>query len=359
MTGSTVSGNSGTGIYNADLANITNSTVSGNTAVEGGGLSSCGTTNLYNSTISDNAAGSGGGIIIVGDITPIGCHGAVTASHTIIANSENGGDCLLEIIEGPWAASFTDGGHNIVEDGACIAAPTSHSGDPKLGPLVYNEGATLTHALLPNSPAIDARDTAACPATDQRGRPRPEDGDEDGVAVCDIRSYEARPVLEFTDLPSFTAAAGGYLNHITFHDLPPGTIVTDQYLEVGPLFVDGNDTVLSNPAFVTDGVGVAGHGRIHVQLTRPAVAIGADHPGGLIIDLYDEPGGTLLYTSSNFWGPGMGFISGVVTDFPFTYVVFRDWIDDLVYLDNIHIIKYEFKSFLPLVFQSASPAAVR
>jgi len=177
VTGSTISGNSGTGIYNADLANITNSTISGNTAGAGGGLSSCRTANLYNSTISGNTAGSGGGIIIIGDTMPYGCRGAVTASHTIIANSGNGGDCHLTLTEGPWAATFTDGGHNIVEDGACIDAPTSHSGDPKLGPLADNYGATLTHALLPGSSAIDAGDNAAGPDTDQRGRPRPVDGD--------------------------------------------------------------------------------------------------------------------------------------------------------------------------------------
>ena len=56
--------------------------------------------------------------------------------------------------------------------------------DPKLGPLANNGGPTLTMALLPGSPAIDAADTSAAPATDQRGAPRPV-----GPAA-DIGAYE-------------------------------------------------------------------------------------------------------------------------------------------------------------------------
>ena len=44
--------------------------------------------------------------------------------------------------------------------------------DVGLGPLADNGGPTQTHALLPGSPAIDAADLLAAPATDQRGLPR-------------------------------------------------------------------------------------------------------------------------------------------------------------------------------------------
>ena len=49
---------------------------------------------------------------------------------------------------------------------------------------------SLTHALLSESPAVDAGDNTMCPADDQRGIIRPQDGDGDSEAICDIGAYE-------------------------------------------------------------------------------------------------------------------------------------------------------------------------
>ncbi|PWT88074.1 MAG: hypothetical protein C5B54_11200 [Acidobacteria bacterium] len=57
-----------------------------------------------------------------------------------------------------------------------------------------NGGATSTHALLPGSPAIDAGDNNGCTSTDQRGANRPQDGNGDGIATCDMGAFEASPV---------------------------------------------------------------------------------------------------------------------------------------------------------------------
>ena len=59
--------------------------------------------------------------------------------------------------------------------------------DPLLGPLADNGGSTLTHALLPGSPAINAILAGDCAvATDQRGMARPSGGG------CDIGAFEAQ-----------------------------------------------------------------------------------------------------------------------------------------------------------------------
>ena len=71
--------------------------------------------------------------------------------------------------------SIADAGHNLSSDASCAFTNLGslNNTDPKLGPLADNGGPTLTMALLPGSPAIDAGDTSLAPATDQRGFPRP------------------------------------------------------------------------------------------------------------------------------------------------------------------------------------------
>jgi hypothetical protein len=70
--------------------------------------------------------------------------------------------------------------------------------DPRLGPLAFNDGTglgrTRTHTLLAGSKAVDGGDNTGCPATDQRGFLRPQDGNGDGNAVCDIGAFEADAV---------------------------------------------------------------------------------------------------------------------------------------------------------------------
>ncbi len=69
---------------------------------------------------------------------------------------------------------ITDLGHNLSSDASCAFTSTGslNNTDPLLGPLADNGGPTLTMALLPGSPAIDAGDTIAAPPVDQRGVPR-------------------------------------------------------------------------------------------------------------------------------------------------------------------------------------------
>jgi CSLREA domain-containing protein len=178
----TFSGNTapvGGGMANYGNPTLTNVTFSGNTSLYGGGMASFGSPTLTNVTFSGNSAQYYGG----------GTYGwAGTLKNTIVANNSPD-DC---------AGSMTSAGHNLIEAVACrIAGDTTGNiigSDPRLGPLADNGGSTQTHALLADSPAIDAVPLADCTdlagnpvATDQRGVARPQG------AACDIGAFELEP----------------------------------------------------------------------------------------------------------------------------------------------------------------------
>jgi hypothetical protein len=198
LSNSTLSGNtagsSGGGLFNRNLDDSTviiiNSTISTNTAGSyGGGLynrSIDGSTiTVTNSTISGNSTGvAGGGVtnysgnltlarnLISGNTAPIGQEVSNVGSGTVVTDNYN----LFGHNTIGGAVGFTLGTTDIVPSQALSEI---------LAPLADNGGPTLTHALVTDSPAIDASPTDAdCPATDQRGVSRPQ-----GTA-CDIGAFE-------------------------------------------------------------------------------------------------------------------------------------------------------------------------
>lgn len=180
----------GGGIANTGGLTLTNSTISGNNAAnlgawpaEGGGLANAspGQTWLYDVTVANNAVSTGGGTASGGGIASA-AGGAVFLRNTLLGSNHAaaGPDCSGELQSGDY---------NLVQDvAACtLTGATAHTVtglDPQLGPLGDNGGQTLTHALLPGSPAISRGDNATCPPVDQRGSPRPQGG------FCDIGAYE-------------------------------------------------------------------------------------------------------------------------------------------------------------------------
>ena len=183
ITGSTFQNNtaaSGAGgladISPASTINITNTTFSGNV---GGGIYNSGDLNLWNVTISGTT-----GIGITNN-------GTLRITNVLVAGS-TGADCSNL---GTYITNY----FNLVEDGTCGELL---SGDPLLGPLQDNGGSTLTHALLPGSPAIDSGYYVDCPSTDQRGVTRPKDGNDDGTAECDIGAFELSYELDYGDAPA-------------------------------------------------------------------------------------------------------------------------------------------------------------
>jgi CSLREA domain-containing protein len=219
ITRSTISGNTANnfdsgGVHSEARATIDSSTISGNTVNNGNGGGFAGqNTILSNSTVSGNKAtgdglgtGLGGGVYftapdtgnlswnqvtIANNTAPKGgglyrVSGAIAIANTIIAKNNGSPDCFR-------ITPITSLGHNIDGGAGCgfTNASDKANTDPRLGPLTNNGGPTQTMALLSGSPAIDAGDPADCPATDQRGVTRPQDGDGSPPATCDIGAFEA------------------------------------------------------------------------------------------------------------------------------------------------------------------------
>ncbi|MBI2485509.1 MAG: hypothetical protein HYW01_00825, partial [Deltaproteobacteria bacterium] len=303
-------GSSGGGIYNFEgTVSLTNCDVSDNSAIEGGGISnngtltvskstfrnnkirngagifhSIGTLTVTNSTVSDNLArGNGGGIFILdgtaslnyvtmagnvadadgngsgdgGGIFNAG-FGTVNIKNTILAlNTDLGGqapDCRGEL---------TSQGHNLVgNDEGCtfIDANGDQVGndanpiDPLITQLQNNSsgnGFTQTHALLAGSPAIDASTNNGCLFTDQRDFVRPADGNNNGVAICDIGAFErsAKPVC---DVNLFGAPRAATIVGTAGDNVIDGTAGRDRIHGLG-----GNDTIrgLGDDDIICGGTG--------------------------------------------------------------------------------------------------------
>jgi hypothetical protein len=115
------------------------------------------TATLTNCTLSLNSANYGGGIYVVppynGNTGDGYLGGTLNLTNSIVAgNTARYG----------WSDIYATSGratddHNLI------------GGNALLGPLQNNGGPTQTMALLAGSPAIGHADSAAAPATDQRG----------------------------------------------------------------------------------------------------------------------------------------------------------------------------------------------
>lgn len=209
VTHTTISGNiatDGSAIYSdgtvlIDESGIYSNTITGDWFFGGVVASSTttGTLTIRNTTISYNSG--------LHDTTTIyaGGTGPNTLTHvTIYSNTTNGGVIIRgnlsaeNTIIGPNNGSncgqaLISAGYNLDSGNSCGLTGTGDlvNTNPLLAPLQDNGGPTWTHALLVGSPAIDSGDNASCAATDQRGAPRPADGDGNGSAICDRGAFEA------------------------------------------------------------------------------------------------------------------------------------------------------------------------
>ena len=189
-----VVGQTGGGIYNSELEML-GTTVSGNFAGSTAGginLKQLDAT-ITNSTISGNVAVFDGGGIYAegigyacedgGDVTLINSTLAGNEPNTIIVRDEGSLTLVGNVVTGRCISRcggvLIDGGGNASVETTCPRDTALTGLDPD---LEDNGGPTPTHALLPESTAIDA---APClVTTDQRGYGRVDE-------ACDAGSFEA------------------------------------------------------------------------------------------------------------------------------------------------------------------------
>jgi len=292
-----------------DIATVTDSGNGGNGG-NGGGIDSAGTVTLTSDTVADNGTGAGGanpGAVTItqgtgsDDIALTSTTGATgsggsgggvfnsgtgSIGATIVADQTSGGSCA------GVAATLTDLGYNIDDDGSCGFGGTSvsHSPtlDPNLGNLTSNGGPTQTIALLPNSPAIDKVRAVQCPPTDQRGAPR--------TAPCDIGAYD-------TDFPSLSCPPG------TTYFLT-ATYATGTFYGVFCVNANGDGTYAQySPGLPVNQQTLTGTG--HIRMNQGVTSIQAYLPTFKNLNLV----GTTNATASSFGESGSGFphLSGTFT----------------------------------------------
>lgn len=226
LTNTTLDGNSTSGFVangggistRSGAVSLVSSTLSGNSTArsfaDGGGIYRLsGSLSLMSSTLSGNAAslGRGGGVylsnsgssftiensIIAGNRDRDGASDLAfrlsgTSSHTINHSLIGVADNLGTIVG------------NIGNQLGALSAPI----DALLGPLAFNGGPTKTHALLPDSPAINAGDDNVIQVDDQRDLARNVNG-------VDIGAFERQAIEPIGTPPivtSVTRDEGGMLD---------------------------------------------------------------------------------------------------------------------------------------------------
>ena len=261
---------SGGGLSNSGTLTVTNATISGNSAPggEGGGIeNSGGELTVAFATVSGNSASGGGGIHFIGD--------TLTVTDSLLSGNSGG-----SLAVGGGAASSLS--HNLFSDAPGLELDSTNmiDTDPLLGPLADNGGPTMTLALLPGSPAIDAAIPLEGITTDQRGVPRPQG------AAPDIGAFESR---------GFTiAVAGG----------------DSQSTQAGSAFPEPLAVTVASP----DGEPVAG-GRVTFQAPMAgagALLVGnpatiADDGRASVMAVANSVPGSFVVTAQAAGAAGVGF----------------------------------------------------
>lgn len=175
----------------ADSSLIMNSTISGNTARVGGGLTAGCETKIRNSTVSGNTATTSGGGLAIGGLMAenVVVSNSTIADNRITSDSSGGGVFLNSGVEAIFQSTIVHGNfraQTVPDDFGGDVSPLGSNNlvgfsqlpmpagtivgvDPLLRPLGYYGGRTPTHAIPGNSQAIGTGNNAIGETTDQRG----------------------------------------------------------------------------------------------------------------------------------------------------------------------------------------------
>jgi len=191
---STIDGNTGTqiNVHGGATASLTNSTLADGIEL---GMADEGEASLLNVTVVRNGTGGIGGTGA----------GTLHLTNTIVA---------LNTSKQCGSFSTLTNDHSLASDESCGGEAAFKNKTPLLQTSLSNDGGSTTlYSEKAGSPTIDAGDEAKCPATDQRGYPRPDVA----ATACDIGADEYSPTLPTIKVPAeIVAPAPG----------PAGVVVT-------------------------------------------------------------------------------------------------------------------------------------
>ena len=131
-------------------------------------------------------------------------------------------------------------------------------------------------------------------------------------------------VLEFDDKGAWIDATGGDFTTIDFTGFPSGTVITNQYIDLGLIFDSGDPNYIQGPlnGYVNDDWGLDGRDEVIIEFAQPIQWFGMDFPGNLHIQLIrDGEVGEPIY----FGAGGVGNFGGVIADQPFDGVRIHDY----------------------------------
>jgi hypothetical protein len=355
ITESTISGNTAAGFSGGYFAtaggiqvyysalNLANCTLANNHMLGAGGVLGAGAisvfspdgqpVNIKNCTISGNSSLSGpGGIVKAGSSTYPGTivnvRGSIVAGNSSVTPSTPS--------EAAFISAITSQGYNVIGDNE-LSPITPVVGDQtgvtpaqlNISALADNGGPTKTMALLPGSVAID-KGSANGLTTDQRGYGRIFDtGTPNAVDGTDVGAFEAQS-LTFVVTTTADSGPGSLRDAITqSNENPDADKITFAIPTSDPGYdaASGHWTIslMSALPVITDSVTITGSGKD--RLTVKNGLVDPHDPFGILVD----PNNSTFNSATCFRvftvavdAPGVVSVSGLAIKYGFAFLVAAD-----------------------------------